>query len=123
MRRASPRRSDARHRPVVAHRRESHPVRTGLPHAYADPASRPNRAAAAHTASPTDLHPALPEHGSCLGVALTTTSPVGCPAVYSPIFFRPSVPIIRVFRARAKRGCESALANKLATSSVEVVQG
>ena len=36
---------------------------------------------------------------------------------------RPSVPIIRVFRARAKRGCERALANKLATSSVEVVQG
>ena len=36
---------------------------------------------------------------------------------------RPSVPIIRVFRARAKRGCEGALANKLATSSVEVVEG
>ena len=36
---------------------------------------------------------------------------------------RPSVPIIRVFRARAKRGCERALADKLATSSVEVVQG
>ena len=36
---------------------------------------------------------------------------------------RPSVPIIRVFRARAKRGCERALTNKLATSSVEVVQG
>src|SRR5215831_3145884 len=36
---------------------------------------------------------------------------------------RPSVPIIRVFRVRAKRGCERALANKLATSSVEVVQG
>ena len=35
----------------------------------------------------------------------------------------PSVPIIRVFRARAKRGCERALADKLATSSVEVVQG
>jgi hypothetical protein len=36
---------------------------------------------------------------------------------------RPSVPIIRVFRARARRGCERALADKLATSSVEVVQG
>ena len=36
---------------------------------------------------------------------------------------RPSVPIIRVFTARAKRGCERALANKLATSSVEVVEG
>jgi quinol monooxygenase YgiN len=36
---------------------------------------------------------------------------------------RPSVPIIRVFRARAKRGSERALADKLATSSVEVVRG
>jgi len=36
---------------------------------------------------------------------------------------RPSVPIIRVFRARARQGCERALADKLATSSVEVVQG
>ena len=36
---------------------------------------------------------------------------------------RPSVPIIRVFRARARQGCESALAGKLATSSIEVVQG
>lgn len=36
---------------------------------------------------------------------------------------RPSVPIIRVFRARARQGCESALAEKLATSSIEVVQG
>jgi quinol monooxygenase YgiN len=36
---------------------------------------------------------------------------------------RPSVPIVRVFRARARRGCERALADKLATSSVEVVQG
>jgi hypothetical protein len=36
---------------------------------------------------------------------------------------RPSVPIIRVFRARARQGCERALAGKLATSSVEVVQG
>lgn len=36
---------------------------------------------------------------------------------------RPAVPIIRVFRARARQGCESALAEKLATSSIEVVQG
>jgi quinol monooxygenase YgiN len=36
---------------------------------------------------------------------------------------RPSIPIIRLFRARAKQGCEIALADKLATSSVEVVQG
>jgi quinol monooxygenase YgiN len=36
---------------------------------------------------------------------------------------RSSVPIIRLFRARARRGCERALADKLATSSVEVVQG
>ena len=36
---------------------------------------------------------------------------------------RPSIPIIRVFRARARQGCERALADKLATSSVEVVQG
>jgi len=36
---------------------------------------------------------------------------------------RPSVPIIRVFRARAKQGCKGALADKLATSSVQVVQG
>jgi quinol monooxygenase YgiN len=36
---------------------------------------------------------------------------------------RPSVPIVRVFRARARQGCERALADKLATSSVEVVQG
>ena len=36
---------------------------------------------------------------------------------------RPSIPIIRVFRARARHGCEGALAEKLATSSVEVVQG
>ena len=35
----------------------------------------------------------------------------------------PSVPIIRVFRARARQGCERALADKLATSSVEVVKG
>jgi quinol monooxygenase YgiN len=36
---------------------------------------------------------------------------------------RPSIPIIRVFRARARQGCDRALADKLATSSVEVVQG
>src|SRR5215475_10849112 len=36
---------------------------------------------------------------------------------------RPSIPIIRVFRAYARRGCEKALADKLATSSVQVVQG
>jgi quinol monooxygenase YgiN len=36
---------------------------------------------------------------------------------------RPSVPIIRVFRARARPGRERDLADKLATSSVEVVQG
>ena len=36
---------------------------------------------------------------------------------------RPSVPMVRVFRARARQGCERALADKLATSSVEVVQG
>ena len=36
---------------------------------------------------------------------------------------RPSIPIIRIFRARAKQGCERALADKLVTSSVEVVQG
>jgi len=35
----------------------------------------------------------------------------------------PSVPIMRVFRARARQGCESALADKLAKSSVQVVQG
>ena len=39
-----------------------------------------------------------------------------------PYELRPSVPIIRVFKARAKQGCERALADKLATSSVEVVQ-
>jgi quinol monooxygenase YgiN len=36
---------------------------------------------------------------------------------------RPSVPIIRVFRAYARRGCEKALADKLTTSSIQVVQG
>ena len=39
-----------------------------------------------------------------------------------PYELRPSVPIIRAFKARAKQGCERALADKLATSSVEVVQ-
>lgn len=32
------------------------------------------------------------------------------------------VPILRLFRARAKPNCESALAEKLATSSVQVVR-
>ncbi|HLB97684.1 MAG TPA: antibiotic biosynthesis monooxygenase [Acetobacteraceae bacterium] len=36
---------------------------------------------------------------------------------------RPSVPIMRVFRARARQGCTITLADKLATSSVQVVQG
>jgi len=36
---------------------------------------------------------------------------------------RPSVPIIRIFRARARQGCRKALAEKLATSSVQVVRG
>jgi quinol monooxygenase YgiN len=36
---------------------------------------------------------------------------------------RHSIPIIRVFRARARWGCERVLADKLATSFVEVVQG
>jgi hypothetical protein len=36
---------------------------------------------------------------------------------------RPSIPIIRVFRAHAKPACEKPLAEKLATSSIEVVQG
>jgi quinol monooxygenase YgiN len=36
---------------------------------------------------------------------------------------RSSIPIIRVFRAHARQGCERALAHKLATSSVAVVQG
>jgi quinol monooxygenase YgiN len=35
---------------------------------------------------------------------------------------RPSVPILRLFRARAKPGCEQALGEKLATTSVEVVR-
>ena len=35
---------------------------------------------------------------------------------------RPAVPIIRMFRARARQGCESALAERLATSSIGVVQ-
>jgi hypothetical protein len=36
---------------------------------------------------------------------------------------RASVPIVRLFRARARSGSEDALAGKLATSSIEVVQG
>ena len=36
---------------------------------------------------------------------------------------RPTVPIIRIYRARARQGCKGALADKLATSSVQVVQG
>jgi quinol monooxygenase YgiN len=36
---------------------------------------------------------------------------------------RPAVPIIRVFRARARQGCENALADNLATTSIQVVQG
>ena len=36
---------------------------------------------------------------------------------------RPSVPIMRVFRARARQGCEGALAERLSTSSVQVVKG
>jgi quinol monooxygenase YgiN len=36
---------------------------------------------------------------------------------------RSSVPIIRVFRVRARQGCKRDLADKLATSSVQVVQG
>jgi len=40
-----------------------------------------------------------------------------------PDELRASVPIIRLFRARARPGYEKALADKLATSSIEVVQG
>jgi heme-degrading monooxygenase HmoA len=40
-----------------------------------------------------------------------------------PYKLRSSGTIIRVFKARAKQGCEEALAEKLNTSSVEVVQG
>jgi quinol monooxygenase YgiN len=40
-----------------------------------------------------------------------------------PYELHPSIPIIRVFRARARQGYEDALADKLATSSVQVVQG
>ena len=36
---------------------------------------------------------------------------------------RASVPIFRVFRARARQGCKGALADKLATSSVQAVKG
>src|ERR1051325_7517015 len=35
---------------------------------------------------------------------------------------RSGVPILRLFRARARPGCEGALAEKLATSSVQVVR-
>ena len=35
----------------------------------------------------------------------------------------PSIPIIRVFRARAKPGRDKALAERLATTSIEVVRG
>ncbi len=35
---------------------------------------------------------------------------------------RSGVPILRLFKARAKPNCESALAEKLATSSVQVVR-
>lgn len=35
---------------------------------------------------------------------------------------RPGVPILRLFKARARPNCESALAEKLATSSVQVVR-
>jgi quinol monooxygenase YgiN len=35
---------------------------------------------------------------------------------------RSGVPILRLFRARARPNCESALADKLATSSVQVVR-
>jgi len=36
---------------------------------------------------------------------------------------RSGVPILRLFKARAKPNCEKALAEKLATSSVQVVRG
>lgn len=35
---------------------------------------------------------------------------------------RPSVPILRIFKARAKSGCEGALAEKLATTSAQLVR-
>jgi hypothetical protein len=35
---------------------------------------------------------------------------------------RPSVPILRIFKARAKRGCEGALGEKLATTSTQLVR-
>lgn len=35
---------------------------------------------------------------------------------------RPSVPILRIFRACANRGCEQALAGKLATTSAPLVR-
>lgn len=35
---------------------------------------------------------------------------------------RPSVPLLRIFKARAKLGCEQALARKLATTSAQLVR-
>lgn len=35
---------------------------------------------------------------------------------------RPSVPLLRIFKARAKPGCEAALAAKLATTSAQLVR-
>ena len=35
---------------------------------------------------------------------------------------RPSVPILRIFKARARLNCEAALAEKLATTSAELVR-
>lgn len=35
---------------------------------------------------------------------------------------RPSVPILRIFKAHAKRGCERALAEKLATASAQLAR-
>lgn len=35
---------------------------------------------------------------------------------------RPSVPLLRLFKARAKLGCEAALAKKLATTSAQLVR-
>ncbi len=36
---------------------------------------------------------------------------------------RPSVPLLRLFKARAKSGCEAALAKKLATTSAQLGSG
>ncbi len=35
---------------------------------------------------------------------------------------RPSVPLLRLFKARAKSGCEAALAKKIATTSAQLVR-